>query len=341
MPPASSSDRPAFLITIDTEGDNLWLRPREITTWNARFLPRFQSLSERYGLQPVYLANYEMAVCPDFQAFARDALARGAAEIGMHLHAWNSPPILPLTGDDFAHQPFLIEYPESAIRQKVAFLTDLLESTFGVKMKSHRAGRWSFNALYARVLVEHGYRVDCSVTPLVSWKQHLGDPRQSGGTDFSAFPALPYRMDPGDIRKPGASGLLEVPMTILSLEPGPVAALQRRLPARSLPSRALRRFFPPAVWLRPNGANRGELLRVLSRALDQRRPCVEFMLHSSEFMPGGSPTFPSEREIERLYEDLEALFESAAARFRGATLSAFAESLVSSTSGEAPSRGVR
>lgn len=328
MPPAPSSDRPAFLITIDTEGDNLWSQPREITTRNSRFLPRFQSLCERYGLQPVYLANYEMAVCPDFQAFGRDALARGAAEIGMHLHAWNSPPVAPLTADDLAHQPFLIEYPESAIREKVARMNGLLESTFNVKMKSHRAGRWSFNALYARVLVEHGYRVDCSVTPLVSWKAHLGDPRQSGGTDFSAFPALPYRVDLRDIRNPGASELLEVPMTILSLEPPAVAAVRRRLPARSLPARALRSFFPPVAWLRPNGSNRAEMLRILSRALEERRPCVEFMLHSSEFMPGGSPTFPGERAIETLYEDMEALFERAASRFRGATLSAFAERFI-------------
>jgi hypothetical protein len=41
--------RPAFLITIDTEGDNLWSRPRTITTRNAHSLPRFQALCEKYG----------------------------------------------------------------------------------------------------------------------------------------------------------------------------------------------------------------------------------------------------------------------------------------------------
>jgi hypothetical protein len=33
-----------FIITIDTEGDNLWACPRHITTRNAAYLPRFQSL---------------------------------------------------------------------------------------------------------------------------------------------------------------------------------------------------------------------------------------------------------------------------------------------------------
>ena len=34
------SDTP-FIITIDTEGDDLWSRPRAITARNAAWLPRF------------------------------------------------------------------------------------------------------------------------------------------------------------------------------------------------------------------------------------------------------------------------------------------------------------
>ncbi len=43
--PSTMNTTPRFLITIDTEGDNLWSLPREITTSNAKFLPRFQNLS--------------------------------------------------------------------------------------------------------------------------------------------------------------------------------------------------------------------------------------------------------------------------------------------------------
>ncbi|NOM63837.1 deacetylase, partial [Klebsiella pneumoniae] len=39
---------PAFLITIDTEGDNRWQKHDSITTENARYLPRFQQLCEKY-----------------------------------------------------------------------------------------------------------------------------------------------------------------------------------------------------------------------------------------------------------------------------------------------------
>jgi hypothetical protein len=316
--------KPAFLITIDTEGDNAWARPKEITTRNSRYLPRFQQLCERYGFKPTYLTNYEMAQCPDFRAFARDALRRGTAEIGMHLHAWNSPPLEPLTADDFEHHPYLIEYPPPVIREKAAFMTHLLEDTFEVKMTSHRAGRWSFNGVYARVLAEQGYRADCSVTPLVSWADHPGDPRGAGGTDYSRYPATPYRVDLDDISRPGQSELLEVPMTVLSFQSARVARILETLPPGSLAARALRRCYPAAVWLRPLGSNLFDLFRVLRKALRERLPYVEFMLHSSEFMPGGSPTFATGESIERLYADLEKLFARAARNFSGATLSEFA-----------------
>jgi hypothetical protein len=145
--------RGAFLITIDTEGDDLWSKPREITVSNALALPRFQELCERYGLKPTYLVNWEMATAASFVEFGRAVLERGTGEIGMHLHAWNSPPLVPLSDDDFTHQPYLLEYPERLIREKVNVMTDTLESTFGVKMRSHRAGRWGLDEVYAKILI--------------------------------------------------------------------------------------------------------------------------------------------------------------------------------------------
>ena len=50
---------------------------------------------------------------------------------------------------------------------------------------------------------------------------------------------------------------------------------------------------------------------------------IEFMLHSSEFMPGGSPTFRDEAAIDALYDDLEQLFAYIAQRAEGMTLAEF------------------
>lgn len=312
---------PAFLITIDTEGDNLWSRPRTLTTRNAEFLPRFQALCEAFGLRPTYLVTHEMATSPAFREFAGDLLRRRTGEIGMHLHAWNTPPIVPLTSDDWRFQPYLTEYPHQIIEQKVAVMTGLLEETFGVKMLSHRAGRWGFSSAYARVLVSHGYRVDCSVTPYVSWTHHRG--AGNGGSDFTRFPTDAYFVDLDDIGRPGSSPLLEVPMTIVpSRQPWRLVG-RRALDGWPLAQRAWERLAPSVHWLRPNGRNRKAVLRVLRLAEAERRSYVEFMLHSSELMPGGSPRFPGVADIERLYRDLEALFDAARGRFGGTTLFEF------------------
>jgi hypothetical protein len=316
--------KPRFLITIDTEGDNLWAKPQRITTGNSAFLPRFQELCERHGFKPTYLTNYEMAKCRVFRAFARDVLTRGAGEIGMHLHAWNSPPEVPLTRDDYRYHPYLIEYDLDLMRAKITTMTALLEDAFGVKMVSHRAGRWSFDERYAALLVEQGYGVDCSVTPHVSWRSSRGDPAGIGGSDFTHFPSDPYFVDLQDISQPGDSSLLEVPMTIV---PGRRAArLLTRVPLPGSRMRqAVQRFFPPVHWLRPNGRNRSSLIRLVEQLVEENREHAEFMLHSSEFMPGGSPKFRDQPSIDALYSDLELLFATISESFQGETLSGFRE----------------
>lgn len=310
--------KPALIITIDTEGDNLWENHNLISTKNTHYLPRFQALCEKYAFKPVYLTNYEMAVDDDYVAFARDVIARGTGEVGMHLHAWNSPPLDPLTDDDWRYKPYLIEYPAGLIRSKVEFMTRLLEDTFQTKMLSHRAGRWAFNEYYAALLIEFGYVVDCSVTPKVNWQFSPGNPEGKGGTNYRDFPSHAYFMDEKNIARAGTSSLLEVPMTIQYKHSGLMNSLKSgydRLRGK--------RRSPSVNWLRPSGGNVESMKRVVRQSLDEGHDYVEFMLHSSEFMPGGSPTFATEQHIERLYQDLEQLFSWLSERTVGKTLAEY------------------
>lgn len=307
--------RPAFLITIDTEGDNLWQNHDKITTRNAAFLSRFQSLCEKYSFKPTWLTNYEMAIDPVYIEFAQDVITRNQGEVGMHLHAWNSPPLHDLTGDDWRHKPYLIEYPLDIIRQKIEFMTQLLENTFQTKMISHRAGRWAFNEYYASLLVGFGYRVDCSVTPCVDWSRSLGDPKGAGGTDYSAFPHHAYFVDPTDMAKTGDSLLLEVPMSIQYKYSPLINSIKQGVARLQGKNRG-----PSVNWLRPTGGNVDKMKQVVTQKLKQGTDYVEFMLHSSEFMPGGSPTFKTEADIEKLYYDLEQLFSWLHQRTTGMTL---------------------
>ncbi len=318
--------RHAFLITIDTEGDNLWRNHRSITTENSRFLPRFQALCERYGFKPTWLTNYEMASDPAFVEFGNDVIARNQGEIGMHLHAWNSPPERTLTDDDWRWQPFLIEYPDTVLREKVRYMTDLLEEKFQTKMLSHRAGRWAFDERYAAILTELGYRVDCSVTPRVNWSYTRGAPQGKGGTNYTHFPHKPYFIDPQDISRSGDSTLLEIPMSIhYKYSPFMNKIKQNIYRLRG------KQKSPAVHWLRPSGGNLADMQRVVERSLAEGQNYAEFMLHSSEFMPDGSPTFKNESDIERLYEDLEALFEWLSPRFTGKTLAEYHADFVNSS----------
>ena len=312
---------PSYLITIDVEGDDQWASSPTVTTRNAQFLPRFQQLCERHRLRPTYLTNYEMAMCPVFREFGRDVLRRGVGEIGMHLHAWNNPPEAPLTPQDYAHHTYLIEYPEPVMREKVKLMTATLEDVFGVKMVSHRAGRWGFNETYARILIEQGYLVDCSVAPHTSYRHHKGAPHGNGGPDFQGFPEHAYLLDPNDIRKEGTSPLLEVPVTVRRVWE-PVGRWLHRL-FRNAPGKLrspVNRLYPAVRWLRPRGDNLRTMLRLQQHVAAQNAAYAEFMLHSSELMPGGSPTFRTDESIERLYDDLEILFEQASRTFQGLTL---------------------
>jgi len=309
-----------FIITVDTEGDDIWSHPREITTRNARFLPRFQSLCERYGYRPVYLTNYEMASSDEFVEFGRDVLKRGTGEIGMHLHAWNSPPLVSLTEDDVRHHPYLIEYPDGVMREKIRFMTGLLEDRFGQSIVSHRAGRLGFDGRYAAMLLEAGYRVDCSVTPGVDWSTTPGAPSGVGGPDYRRFPGTPYFLSPHDIATPAPRGLLEVPVTVATGALYRAAAWAYCIPILGA---ILNRLSPLHSWVSPGENDLPGMLRAAHAARASSAGCVELMVHSSELMPGGSPTFPNDAAIERLYANLEALFDDLSAWCRGMTLSEF------------------
>lgn len=45
-----------------------------------------------------------------------------------------------------------------------------------------------------------------------------------------------------------------------------------------------------------------------------------FILHSSELMPGGSPTFRNDAEIDRLYQHMESIFQRISRIYMGVTL---------------------
>jgi hypothetical protein len=305
--------KPVFIITIDTEGDNIWSCPEKVTTENARYLPRFQDLAEAHGFQVTYLVNYEMAGDPVFQRFGREVIKRRTGEIGLHVHPWDSPPFGGREYDRRWNHIYLYDLPDEMIHAKIEYLTNLLAEVFESRPVSNRAGKWGFDERVARALADQGYLVDCSVAPGASWKKHKGIADGRGGPDYFGFPDRPYFLNLDDVRSSGNSQLLEVPVTIKSNYPPSVDRFHHQIHDRLTGSAFRRIAGPPNSWLRPTGKNIDAMLALVDWAMLEGFPVLEFMLHSSELMPGGNPTFKTAEQIETLYEHLATLFSYVAA----------------------------
>ena len=155
----------------------------------------------------------------------------------------------------------------------------------------------------------------------------MGDPKASGGTDFSTYQENAYFIDLDDISHSGDSTLLEVPCSIVRQRPVLYSFLPTFLEYQPIIKKVINRLAP-LHWLRPSGHNLRSMLWVIRQAVLEKRNYVEFMLHSSELMPGGSPGFKSEDEVNNLYHDIEVVFDLASKYFIGVTLSQYHDTFI-------------
>lgn len=293
-----------FIITVDTEGDNLWtnISGENITTNNTEYIPRFQALCEKYGFKPVYLTNYEMVNDHQFVSFAKKWLEDGNCEIGVHLHAWNNPPFYELSGR-YNSNPYLIEYPKEIMKEKFGVIYNLIKEKFGISPISHRAGRWAMNDDYFDILKEFDIKIDCSYTPGINWSSVKG--RCVGGSDYSHIENCIY----------DCNGIFELPATIYKYRNCQNGSLKHRL--KSL-------ILGENVWFRTATSSIKALKTVIDKNDKNGIDYIEFMIHSSELMPGGSPYFKSYKDIENEYLVMDELFQYAKQKgYIGVTLQEF------------------
>ena len=298
-----------FIITVDTEGDNLWnyRKGDKISTQNTKYIPRFQELCEKYGLKPVYLTNYEMLCDDEFVEYVKEKEQLGLCEVGLHLHAWNNPPIYELEAQ-YDGNPYLIEYPDDVMRAKFNVLYELFYEKLGHKPYSHRAGRWAMDERYFRLLEEYDVKVDCSVTPHLNWSNAKGE--MVGGSDYRKSSSCAHLI----------GNVLEVPLTVI--------------PSRALIGSSWKQNLKTLLrgrnlQLRPAMYSLEEMKRVIDKCnSDKTVDYLEFMLHSSELMPGGSPYFTTLESIEQEYGIMERLFEYISSKgYKGVTLKEYYDAI--------------
>jgi hypothetical protein len=288
-----------LLLSIDTEEDQWRAVGREATVKNTAELPRFQSFVEELGLRPTYFVNYPVATDAASRAIVCELAQRGA-EIGAHVHPWNTPPF------EEALEPrntMMWNLPVPLQRQKIAAGREALAELLQEPPTSFRAGRLGLGRGTVEALIDTGFEVDSSVTPFIDWSGN------DGGPDFDGAPLDAYRIDAArDPQHPTPSGRLrEVPISCGFTRPR-FETLQRihralarpsgRSPAVSVLSRLglVRRILGS-----PEPSATRDLVALARCLVERRHGYVHLFLHSPSLLPGLTPFVPDERSRDRLY----------------------------------------
>lgn len=288
-----------FVVTIDTEADNQW-KQGVLSLENIKHLPRFQALCEKYSVRPTYLLSYEVvnsSLIGDLKSWQDKNLA----EIGAHLHPWTTPPYKESDYSKIHTYPH--ELGDDQLFDKLTNLTNIITEKFGKSPISFRAGRWGFDKKVARYLKLLGYKIDCSVTPKVDWRSTFGDPKKNGGPDFRFDSIYPHEIE----------GVMEVPMTILftgiiKKENSKLGQVFLDLPDGLL-KKILNKLFFRQRWLRIfDSSSIKDWKLIYKSAVKNDLPVLEFMIHSSELMVGGSPYSKTKAQLENIYRQIENLF---------------------------------
>ena len=300
-----------LIVSIDTEGDN-WHPCRDgVTVENIRELPRLDALFQRLGVRATYFTTYQVAIRDWAAAILRELHGAGA-ELGAHLHPWNTPPL----DEPFAPRNTMLKNLPAALQlAKLEQLTLTLREALGGRPVAFRAGRYGLGPDTVTALIRCGYRVDSSVTPFVSWEDY------DDGPTFIGAPLDSYRLAGGaDVQVPQPDGpLVELPMSIGYSRPpstmwvGLYRALStpalRPLHLRGIASRA---GIVKRISLSPETDSVPDMLTLSRRLIDAGLRHLHLFFHSPSLRPGLSPFAPDGAGVERMYRSIATYIEALA-----------------------------
>ena len=289
---------PELLVVVDTEEEFDWTAPLSRDAVATRSIPaqaRAHAIYDRLGIVPTYVVDYPVATDPVAAGFLRSLRDEGKAEIGAHLHPWVTPPHLEAVNPLNSYHGNL---PPELERAKIEAITDAVQRAFGESPTVFKAGRHGFGPNTAALLVEFGYRVDCSRLP-------HADLTRDGGPDHRDAPAHPYWLD-----RPG--GLLEVPPTVGFF--GAAAGLAPRFGGLFDSVRA-ERFRLPGLLARsglavrsrltPEGVSAAEQCRLIESMVRRGHRLFSLVYHSPSLAPGHTPYVRSEADLATFLAAIE------------------------------------
>ena len=288
-----------LVISIDVEEEGLFSGnyPRVATgVSNVSQLDRLRFLSTEFGVPLTLLATYPVATSTPCATILRTWHERFGAEIGAHLHPWNTPPF----GEMSLPEPVRSDnIPASLLEARLHSLISVIHRNIGVRPVSFRMGRFDLGSRMVGILPTMGVLVDSSMVPLRT---------VVGGPNHFLCPSDPYWL----LRVEGCPALLEVPVTQVPVWrpiPGMVHRLGKHLPKPLSDQLQVSFRYVAALGIHPAWYP----LRSMKWAVrvHHRRGgrVLNLFLHSSELQPGATPGFKSEADVRQLVRRIRLFME--------------------------------
>lgn len=284
-----------LLISIDTEEDMPKWRPETVTTVkNIQVLPKIHEILKSHSVRPTYLVNRPVLYDKDAFKTIKELSLNGTCEIGMHLHSWNTPPIMSDEADGTA--TVLNLYPAEIQKKKITDFHNYFINRLGFAPTSYRAGRYGLSATSVRALAELGYLVDSSVVPLVDFSDY-------GAPNYKRYNNRPFWINTGS-----PESLFEIPVTVdlVTRFPRSFFDYYFAIPQWTHIKGVMHRLnLARLLWLRPTTYSYKEM-RQLADFIINRDSCPVFniMFHSSELYPGASPYNRTEGDVSDFFDRL-------------------------------------
>ncbi|MGO9116135.1 MAG: hypothetical protein ACLQPD_00835 [Desulfomonilaceae bacterium] len=284
-------------VTIDVEEEGLFRGKYDssnVSVTNVLQLRRLDSIFLEWQIRPTLLVTYPVVNNEKTISLLLELKEKWNAEIGAHLHPWNTPPIATLSHPEPVPSEFI---PSHLLKAKLETLLTSL-SKRGVEPVSFRMGRFNMGPTMFSVLQETDIEVDSSIAPMQ---------RYYGGPDHLIAPTDPYFPDPVDPRCPGSSNLLEVPLTTVPLTRNLGRYLQ-----------SMDKSIIPGSWISWAAMYLGTLsVQPLGTGLKRMKMAVllhskrggevlTLFFHSSELMAGGSPELPTTDHVNWFFNQLRS-----------------------------------
>lgn len=279
-----TSMNPSLLMTVDTEEAFDWSNhdPGNHKICDTQDIDRFQTLCENLTIKPLYFLTYPLINDAPTRNYFNTLHNEGRADLGLHLHGWNTPPI---SEAPHVENSWQCNLPIDLQRAKLKSLSDKFEKAFGFRAIAHRAGRYGIDLKAYAALAEVGISFDFSPCPGFDFSAQ-------GGPDFETMSPKAFRVCIED--KPT--------ITVMPVTGGRgyrgmnLFEISKNTPGYAHPpSKPNRTKLPLRITC--EAATIDGILSFTKTAINQDINLMTFSLHSSSMTVGSSPYAKDEKMV--------------------------------------------